>query len=233
MSDPSKHHAHPWFYRLALATLFGLGFCQSSASSPPTAWSDETYHYHEVTGERVKAVTWRLRTADRTVLTYTSPGECHTTEIGQGYETIGWSVEKEPGRTRLSARRRGERILLSGRHKGRPVDKVLEIDGAPWYQATSLSLRGLIASDDSERVFWTIRCDTLTAHRIKAIKKGTEPIGESGNDRLLHIRLTLPGLLAPLWKSDYWFTLPDSVFYRFEGPSGPPGSPLTVVTRLD
>jgi hypothetical protein len=110
----------------------------------------------------------------------------------------------------------------------------LKSTNAPWYQATSLSLRELVASIDAERVFWTIRIDTLTAHKIRAIKKGIE----SGLKRmgvkkmLLRIRLTLPGMLAPFWKSDYWFALPEGIFFRFKGPSGPPGSPTTIVTRV-
>jgi hypothetical protein len=89
----------------------------------------------------------------------------------------------------------------------------------------------MIASDAAERLFWTIRCDTLTAHKIKAIKKGVEKVDTA--DNMLHIRLTLPGLLAPLWKSDYWFALPEGVFFRFQGPSGPPGSSMTTVMRAD
>jgi hypothetical protein len=90
----------------------------------------------------------------------------------------------------------------------------------------------LVASDDTERVFWTIRIDTLTAHKIRAIKKGVESIDLDGNRKdLLRIRLTLAGMLAPFWKSDYWFATPEGIFYRFEGPGGPPGSPMTVVTR--
>jgi hypothetical protein len=48
---------------------------------------------------------------------------------------------------------------------------------------------------------------------------------------MLRIHLTLPGILAPFWKSDYWFALPEGVFFRFKGTSGPPGSPMIIVTR--
>ena len=107
---------------------------------------------------------------------------------------------------------------------------ICNFDALPWYQATSLSLRDLVSSPERERRFWTIRLDTLTVHQLKATKKGVERSGT--DDPLLRIRLSLPGLLAPFWQSDYWFTLPEAVFFRFEGPSGPPGSPQTIVTRV-
>ena len=67
---------------------------------------------------------------------------------------------------------------------------------------------------------------------IRAVKQGIESIATDGVKKtLLRIRLTLPGLLAPFWKSDCWFALPEGIFFRFKGPSGPPGSPMTIVTR--
>ena len=92
----------------------------------------------------------------------------------------------------------------------------------------------MATSDETQQVFWTIRYNTLKAHKVKAIKKGVESIASiDGPKELLHIRLSLTGLLSPFWKSDYWFSLPEFVFYRFKGPSGPPGSPMTVITRMD
>jgi hypothetical protein len=196
--------------------------------------TEEVYHYKEVTGDSVTEVAWRLRKGATYVLTYTSPAEQHVTTTGHDYDTRRWQLTVENGQTNFLAERTGQTILVRGTFKGTPIDKRLEVDESPWYQATSLSLRQLVTSGDSERVFWTIRMDTLTAHKIKAIKKGIEFI-ESGGSRkeLLRIRLTLPGLLAPFWKSDYWFALPEGIFFRFKGPSGPPGSPMTIVNRTE
>jgi hypothetical protein len=156
------------------------------------------------------------------------------TTTDRGYRTIRWQVTDASDGTDFVAERRGDTIVIEGRFKGESVRKTLTVDDAPWYQATSLSLRGLIASNLSELVFWTIRPDTLTPHKIKAVKKETETAASEKNpEELQHIRLRATGMLAPFWKSDYWFTLPRGIFQRFEGPSGPPGSPMTVVTRLE
>jgi hypothetical protein len=231
MKNQRKHHAPApmgW-----IAFLVSAWLCSQASASPPAAqFMEERYHYQEVTGGAVKEVTWALGKGEHSTLTYTSPDERHTTTVGPGYDTLCWQVITENGKTHFTAERIGQSILVRGTFKGEPVDKRLEIDERPWYQATSLSLRGMVAADDSERVFWTIRLDTLTAHKIRAINKGVEFIeSDGGQKELLRIRLTLPGMLAPFWKSDYWFSLPEGIFFRFEGPSGPPGSPMTVVKR--
>ena len=213
-----------------LAVLLWLG-----AAAAATPRVKEVHRYRETTGQSVKEIQWQLDKTTPFILVYASPSQRHVTTTDPDYATRRWTVNSADGRTDLCAERDGETIVISGRFEGAPIKKVLKIDDRPWYQATSLSMRGLIASDDSERTFWTIRSDTLTAHKIRAIKKGveTDPSTADGGRQLLHIRLTLPGLLAPFWQSDYWFTLPDGTFYRFEGPSGPPGAPTTTVTRID
>ncbi|BBO86093.1 hypothetical protein DSCO28_66590 [Desulfosarcina ovata subsp. sediminis] len=194
---------------------------------------EEVHHYREITGKSVKTVEWRLSKGDPMILTYTSPGERYVTATGPDYDTRRWRVAADNGRTALIAERVGAAITIRGRFKGDTVNKVLAIDDAPWYQATSLSLRQLVASEAKEKCFWTIRIDTLSAHKIKAIKKGVENLNKNAcQQSLMHIRLTLTGFLAPFWKSDYWFALPGGIFDRFKGPSGPPGSPMTTVTRM-
>ncbi len=197
---------------------------------PATASQEEIHHYHKVTGKTCLEVTWRLQHRDGYTLTYTSGGETYVTVTDKTYNTLSWQVVSDDGKTDLTAVRDKKAISLSGRYKGETIDKRLEIDDAPWYQATSLSLRGFIASTDDKRLFWTIRASNLSVHKIKAIRKEVTPSSETGC-HLQHVRLTLPGLLAPFWKSDYWFSLPECVFFRFKGPSGPPGSPDTIVTR--
>lgn len=104
------------------------------------------------------------------------------------------------------------------------------IDDAPWYQATSWSLRALVLSSQMEVRFWTVRIDTLTVHKIKAVKKQQMILNLNGaKEEAEEVELRLEGLLALFWKSSYWFRRSDGVFLRFEGPSGPPGTPDVVV----
>jgi len=191
----------------------------------------ETHTYIEQTGEAVKEVTWTLEKKDNFTLTYLSPVERHVTTTGLDYDTRRWDVTEQNGPSGFTAVRTGKAIFISGRFRGDPVNKTLEIDGMDWYQASSLSLRGLVTSADREKEFWTIRSDTLTVHKLKAVKKGLETVEVNGAKKeAVRIELSLTGLLSPFWKSDYWFSVPEGIFLKFQGPGGPPGSPETTVT---
>ena len=217
---------HHWLLRL-LAIY--LAITVTIAGFPVYASHDEVYHYREENGDTIKDVQWHLTKDDHYTLTCSSPDATFITVTDSNYNTRRWQMTSTGGDTQLVAERTGQTIAIRGRFEGHAVDKILTIDDHPWYQATSLSLREFVASADTQRLFWTIRLKTMKVYKIKAIKKDVEP--SKADDALLHIRLTLPGLLSPFWKSDYWFALPDGVFYRFQGPSGPPGSPLITVTR--
>ena len=194
---------------------------------------DETYYYRNITGDTASKIKWELKKTDVFTLNYQTATSQDVIITGPDFDTRSWQVINKMEDTCLLAKRVGQTIVMKGRYRGNPIDKTLTVDPNPWYQSTSLSLRGFIASDDSERIFWTIRPGTLTAHKIKATKQEVLPTDTATGQRsLLRIRLSLTGILAPFWKSDYWFSVPEGVFQRFEGPSGPPGSPLTVVTRL-
>ena len=231
----SRNRFKPTKRTWALVLLAVFALAPAAATAPATPMTgEEIHHYREVTGTSSEEVCWHLLKGDTLILTYTSPTERHVTTTGPGYRTIRWQVADAADGTDFVAERRGDTIVIEGLFKGETIQQTLSIDDAPWYQATSLSLRGLIASDDSECVFWTLRPDTLTPHKIKAVKKEIEAATSGENPKKLqHIRLRATGMLAPFWKSDYWFALPRGIFQRFEGPSGPPGSPMTVVTRLD
>ena len=97
-------------------------------------------------------------------------------------------------------------------------------------QATSWSLRAFVLSSLKEIRFWTVRTDTLTAHKITAVKKKRMILNLNGaNEEAVEVELRLGGLLSVFWKSNYWFRRTDGVFLRFEGPSGPPGAPDVIV----
>ena len=91
-----------WLIIMGTAGLgMHTGFARSSAPAP----SDEIYHYTEVTGKRVKDVTWRLSKGEIFVLTYSSSGEQHVTVTSPGYDTIRWKVVDASDETDLSAAR--------------------------------------------------------------------------------------------------------------------------------
>lgn len=163
-------------------------------------------------------------------LLYHSKDETHITQTDEFYATIQWEMEKKGEGTILHARRSPQAIIIRGQWKGHQISKELSVDDAPWYQATSWSLRAFVLSSREEIRFWTVRIDTLEVHKIKAVKKPRVVLNLNGvNEEAVKVELRLTGLLAPFWKSSYWFRQSDGVFLRFEGRSGPPGAPVMAV----
>ncbi|MCA1786302.1 MAG: hypothetical protein LC657_10020 [Desulfobacteraceae bacterium] len=209
------------------------GILNVRADPAQSSQPHETHTYIEQTGTAVKQVTWTLEKKDTFTLTYLSPQERHVTTTSLDYDTRRWDVTEKKGPSDFTAVRTGKAITISGRFRGDPVNKTLEIDDTDWYQASSLSLRGLVVSAEREKTFWTIRSDTLTVHKLKAVKQGLETVEVNGAMKeAVRIELSLTGLLSPFWKSDYWFSVPEGIFLKFQGPSGPPGSPVTTITRV-
>ncbi|BBO68420.1 hypothetical protein DSCA_23500 [Desulfosarcina alkanivorans] len=149
-------------------TLFTVSVC--ACWTLPPARAGEAYHYRETTGKAVTNGRGDSPGGSLLTLACTSLNEQHTTTTRHDYDTVRWRVSAGKGRTAFLAERDKNTIVIHGMLSGQPVDKVLKVDNATWYRAASLSLRELVASDDSERVFWTIRYDTLTAHKIRTIK---------------------------------------------------------------
>jgi hypothetical protein len=222
-----------YIFRIVSLSVF-VFLAETAMALTSTPLQVEVHHYLETTGDNEKKVTWQLKKNDLFELTYISEDEQHTTTTGPHYDTRLWHVVADNGTTDFTAERMDRTIRLDGIFKGKPVDKKLSIDNLPWYQATSLSLRRLVKSKDRKESFWTIRFDTLTVHKIRAIKQEMVSI-DSNSTRIegVRIQLSLTGLLTPFWKSDYWFTLPKGVFFRFKGPSGPPGAPVITITQIN
>ena len=100
-----------------------------AAIAPPVSViPDEVYHYQELTGDTAKAVEWRLRKGDRFTLTYSCPREQYVTVTDSNYDTRSWKVFTADGATDFTARHDGRTIVVRGRFKGTPVEKVLDID---------------------------------------------------------------------------------------------------------
>lgn len=211
---------------VALATAWSF-----AAASDLQAVRQGFHRYLRIAGESRQPVYWCLFSEDdRFRLVSRSEDETAITWSDESLETVRWELIDPVRDTRVSARRVGNRIEVNGRFKGKPVGDSISIDDRPWYQASSLSLSAFALSSDKRVRFWTLRPDTLKAHKVVAIKQDTDSIEVNGSARqALRIKVRLTGVLAPFWGSTYWFGLQDGIFLQFEGPGGPPGSPSVTI----
>jgi hypothetical protein len=185
----------------------------------------------EQVGDSRKAVHWCSIKSPINRLIYQSDAETYVTEMDTGLGTTRWWLQASDRDTKLTAVRKENEILIDGAQNGGKIQKRLTIDSAPWFQAISLNLRRFVSSGESRTEVWTVRSDALTAHKLVAEKQALEEITAAGQThRARAVELRLSGALSAFWKSRYWFRVNDGVFLQFEGPSGPPGSPLRLIS---
>lgn len=197
------------------------------------AFAYEQYFYLETRGEESHVYRWTRRLDDEVVqITTEEPGKLHLSRCTPEGATLAWSVKE--GSTQVEARRHGNAIELRGRRADERFVKRLIIGDEPWYQALSYSLREFAADATGPARFWMLRPDTFEPVKLKAERAGQERIDTKSGPRLAEkVRVSTTGLLSGLWEAHYWFDGATGVFLRFEGGTKLPGSPKTVIQRLD
>ena len=192
----------------------------------------EQHRYQESTGDQTTQFEWSVEhQAGGIRILASDPGRDFMTVCDSAGATSGWRVQD--AERDITAQRSGDRIILRGTRTGRPYAEDITLDGAPWYQAISYSLRAWLAGDAQQAEFWTLRPDTLEAVKLRAERVGMETVDtRAGAVRAVHVRLRANGLLAPFWKADYWFRAEDLVFLKYHAVNGLPGTPPTIIELL-
>ncbi len=216
-------------------SFFTLAFLYAFISYAHIATADEieSHTYLKTIGKKSEKVQWCVQKSETFEMLYSTKRETSLTKTDQKMSTILWSKINSAQKTNLSALRKEEEIHIKGVFKGEPVDKKVMIDKAPWYQATSWSLRNFILSEEQSKEFWMLRTTTLKPYKVLVKKIGEETMADAGQTQTIKAELRIQGFLSHFWKSNYWFRKSDGVFIRFEGASGPPGAPLAVVEYLN
>ena len=193
----------------------------------------EEHHYLKKIGDRVIHFNWRLKSGEDLELTTTLGEERDVTQMHTDFSTHAWSVDDPSTETVIDVVREGDMIIFKGIFKGKKYSRTVTIDSSPWYQALSLSLRQFVDDDQKHLEFWSIRPDTLDIHRLQVNRVAEDGLEIAGVDqKLIKLKIQLTGLKAPFWSCYYWLRESDGVFYMYEGPSGPPGWPMTTVELI-
>lgn len=201
-----------------------------------TGTASQSFRYHEQTGKESFTYLWRAEEegGGKTVaVTHEQGDETFKSINGDDGATRSWHYQKLPD-TDIRAEREGNTIRFSGRFQGKEIDKSESIDSRPWFQPLTYSLQRMVARNQRKAKFWTVRSDNLEMLALQAEKKGSEEIeGEDGATLMADkVVIRLDGFKAHLWASEYWFRQGDSLFVRFQGTQGPPGTAETRITLL-
>lgn len=188
-------------------------------------------YYIEKCGDTARQVRWCLTEQNGYQLTYQTADECHVTETDDSLATLSWQMTKTSKKFSMNAIRQENSIFIDGEDEGKIIQKHIEIDDAPWFQATSLSLRNFVLSEQMEIYFWILIPQVYDAYKMKATKSGIEML--EIDDRpveTVKVQLQLTGLLGPFWRGHYWYRTRDGAFMRFEGPADVAGTERMVVS---
>ncbi len=200
----------------------------------PSVWSDgggnEVRRYVEQKDGQPKPVLWQLARGDGYRLVYQNPEETHITETDTDMRTFSWHMSNAPEEVFVQATREADVIVVRGSRKGQTVEERFVVDQAPWFQATSLSLRKFVLSQEARTTFWTLRPDTLKAMKLNATKVAQETIEAAGaSQAAVKVELRADGWRSAFWKSHYWFRASDGLLLRFEGQAGPSPAHRVVI----
>lgn len=190
----------------------------------------EIYRYQQRTGLQVDYLDWQLTRGSSFHLKTRQRLELTETRFNSDLSTLSWKIQNADSQTDLTVERMGNNLVMQGTFKGAVINKEVQIDSAPWYQALSVSLRQFTDHEIDIIHFWAIRADTLDVHRLQAARQ-KNVLTDIGNDTVPTIQLKIQptGWRAPFWNANYWLRENDGVFVRYQGRSGPPGSPTTSV----
>jgi hypothetical protein len=217
-------------YIILLAVAW-MGLCPFFTRSVSSVSLTEEHQYLKSTGHENINFDWRLKQGEHFKLRTVIGSEVDLTRMDDDLKTFSWSVIDPEIKTALNVERHEDNLIFTGQFKGEAIQRTVSITAEPWYQALSMSLRKFNRSSYKKKKFWSIRPDTLDVHLLEIIKDGDEVIQlKSEPCQVSRIKIQLSGFKSVLWSSHYWLRKEDGLFVRYEGPSGPPGWPLTTVT---
>jgi hypothetical protein len=192
--------------------------------------SATSFRYRQQTGSETREFLWILEKGREIRLRAESSEDCHLTLMDSSLATRQWRLVNPGAATEITVRREKDVLRLEGKFHGKPLERVVQVDSSPWYQALSLSLKTLLDPKRESVEFWTVRPDNLEVYKLRAFRKGTEILEVEGKQvPALRLEVTLTGLKAMFWHCSYWLRESDGMFLRYRGPSGPPGCPKTEV----
>lgn len=214
------------------AVLYG-----QSETTVPAGDPIEISRYIETTaGESMELVAREWRIPDGLLLESTdAEGNRHVVRVDTELQTHSWQFWSEQDDTRVEVTRDGGEVTIRGTVADAAVEQTVGLPEPAWIQSIERSLRRFVVSGEiGDRLrFSVVQPDTLSARTLEARLMNDEQITVLDREmRVRRVRISLPGIGALIWRSNYWFRMPDGLFVQSRVTRGPPGTPETVVSLL-
>lgn len=216
---------------LAAATFITI---QVSATPNPTKTSNVTYHFLQTAGASEDTATHQIsKTADGYSIHYCDTKQNITiAECTSEYHMISWHFINKKKKIDITVTRNNTELHVKGIHKGKNVDRMLEIDSLPWLQVLEFSLPPYAENTSPVTQFWILRPTDFSAHKMKLRKMGdksSDPPIEKGKIQLV---MSPYGISERFWKATMTVSTETDSFVSSVLPAFFPGKPAIVQTLL-
>lgn len=194
--------------------------------------AEKTCVYRSTTKGVVTTITEKVTENEATIVNamLSDNGETNLSVLDLDLATKKWEYRNQEQNTELTAERSNDSITVRGRFEGKEIKKELKIDHRPWFQAWRLPFGQFVLSGEAKLEFWTIRPNDLKECIMVVLREKEETLRLNGeNIEAVKVKVTLNNWMSKFWSVNYWLRKSDGAFLRYEGVSGPPGTPVTVM----
>ena len=146
-------------------------------------------------------------------------------------DTQRWEYANPGLKLKLSAVRQGSAIAIAGEIEGKPIQKQVQMEGAPWYQELGFSAKRFVLSSADSMTFFMIHPLKQSAHKMKLRKIGRTVVTVQGKTvESVELKVNMDSFLLSLaWSAHQWHRLLDGLFIKYRGDSLKLGAPDTIV----
>lgn len=154
-------------YTCSVTGLLTLSLSLLLTVSAPAAPVSERHVYLETVGAESKPLDWQLLAGTPRQLKTRLGQEEDLTIVEPSMATQTWQLRNRMADTEVLVERTGNQLRISGRLRGKPVQRRIVIDAAPWYQTLSLSLHPFLANRRTATEFWALRPEILQVYKLR------------------------------------------------------------------
>ncbi len=136
---------------------------------------------------------------------------------------VSWTSIGTNGETQVFSRK-DDGIEISANGTTKPAKGTLDRD--PWFASMDYGLARFVEDGGQTMTFWIVNPQNGKAYKMDARRMAAAPLSVGGKDeRAVRVEVTAHGVPACFYSMSYWFRESDSLFLKFAGTQGGPGSP--------
>lgn len=184
------------------------------------------YTYDKTKGKEKAKVVWQETVTPKGKDVVLKDGsKTYTQSIGADDATVKWHYVNTANGTDYTVVFNGDIYRISGKVKGKAIDKEEHTSGYPWCQNISVKGGPLLKKKGDKLTYECIRPDTGGLQHMVATNVGTTTInGIAVND----LKVTPAGALSKMWSCHDFCDASTGVLVKFQAVEGIPGTPETI-----